>query len=195
MKRPSPKLAAVSIIALAAALPAAAQEFSFGTALEYGEGTFGTEFLGSINDRGSDSYRLFKLIGDVKYPLGQRGFYVGGDLSLGFAIGGTDNFGNSSGGSLDQLHRARLLGGFRTGDLDLYAATGYAIAKGDFYPGSDNEASTFEGRTLALGMGYSVNDKFDVGIEIIHDDMETTDGEKVAEWKNRAISANATYKF
>lgn len=189
-------LATVSTLALAAALPgqAGAQEFSFGTALEFGEGDFVQQPLFGTPNAFSEGYRVFRLEGQVSYPIGTDGAYFGGDVSLGFSVGGT-GFAGDPNGELYQFHRARMVGGYRTGNLDIYAAFGYAVAKGKFFPGSPWEASTFEGRTGALGLGYQINDRLALNAEMIRDDLETTDGQKTTTWDNRALSAGATYKF
>ena len=167
-----------------------AQEFSFGASVENGSIDLSLDGIGDLEG----DLQLLKLTGAAIYPTG-GGYFAGGDLSLGFALTGDeftpDDFGDDS---LDQVLRARVLGGYTTGQIDVYAAVGYAVARGDFFPGSPWEAESFDGLTSAIGASYMVADGWSIGIEVLRDDLES-DGNKTTTWESTSLDLRASFQF
>lgn len=186
----SVSIATLSTLIVMAANTTYAQEYSFGASIEVGNGEVDVDGAGVFDTE----FTLLKLNGAATYPLGV-GYYGGGDLSLGFAITDDDFTPDFiSGNPLEQLHRLRVIGGYTTGQFDVYAAAGFAYASGDFFAGSPWEANSFDGLTLGIGANYAINDMWTVGAEVIRDDLES-DGSKTTTWESTSLDVRAAYRF
>jgi opacity protein-like surface antigen len=178
-----PIAASASILALITAAPAAAQDFYVGFGLEYGD----TEMTDAIPVDYSGDLTMGSLFGGVRVPANNFFFGAEAETSL-FTDYSTSSF---TGDDIDRISRLRALGGYDWGAFAAFAAAGGAWVEGELSgPGLDDSAN---GWTYGLGGEYTINDRFDVRLEVIHDDVEFENGSY--SWENTSLRAGAIVKF
>ena len=171
-----------SMLALIAATPAAAQEFYAGLGLEFGNNEMG-DAVGNDYD---GEQTLGSVLGGVRLNAGNWFFGAEGETSV-FADYDSDFFG----ADLDRVSRLRAIGGYDFGGFAGYAAVGGAWVEGELAgAGLDDSA---EGMTYGIGGQYTINDRWDARLEVIHDDVEFQNG--TYDWENTSLRAAAIVKF
>lgn len=178
-----PLAATASILALASATPAFAQNFYVGLGLEYGD----TEMTDALGDDYSGNLTMGSVFGGVRFPVNNWFFGAEGETSI-FADYSTDTF---TGDDLDRVSRLRGLAGYDFGGVSAFAAVGGAWVDGELSgPGLDDSA---DGMTYGIGAEFTVNDRWDLRAELIRDDVEFEDGSY--SWENTSLRAGAIVKF
>jgi opacity protein-like surface antigen len=178
-----PLALSASVFALAAASPAMAQNFYVGLGLE---GSIDTQMSDAVGSDFDSELTMGSVIGGVR--LNHNNFFFGaeGETSL-FAEYDSD----FSTADLDRVSRLRAIGGYDFGSISGFAAVGGAWVEGELAgPGLDDPA---DGWTYGIGGEYTINDRFDIRVEAIHDDVEFEDG--TYSWENTSLRAGAIVKF
>lgn len=172
----------VSILALStAAVPAmASPEFYAGLGIEYGDSD--ASFTTGSNDLWAGS-----VIAGVRHTF-PGNFFIGaeGDATL-FASYEPD----SGIGDLDRIWRLRGRAGYDFGEIAVFAAVGGVWIDGPLAGAPFSDSA--EGTTYGGGIDYTLNEQFDLRLEVIHDEVET-EGTSY-EWENTSVRAGAVIKF
>jgi len=179
-----PFVATASLLALTVAGPAAAQNFYVGAAVEFGD----TEMSDAVGGDYSGELTMGSVIAGVRFTTASNFFFgAEGETSL-FTDYETDTF---TGDDVDRISRLRAIGGYTFDRWSVYAAAGGAWLEG--LPGGAGLEDSADGYTYGLGGEYSLNDRFNLRVEAIRDDLEFEDGSYG--WENTALRAGAIVKF
>ena len=177
-----PRAISASLLALAAGSPAAAQNFYVGagveTSVESDLSALGTDF--------SNDLTMGSVLGGVRFNHSNFFFGAEGETSL-FTDYDSDW---SPASELDRVSRLRAIGGYDFGAFSAFGAVGGVWTEGELAgPGLADSA---DGTTWGVGGEYSINDRWDVRLEYINDEVEFDSG---YEWQNSSVRAAAIVKF
>jgi opacity protein-like surface antigen len=127
------------------------------------------------------------VIGGVRFNHNNFFFGAEGETSL-FTDYSSDW---STLSELDRVSRLRAIGGYDFGAISAFVALGGVWTEGELAgPGIEDSA---DGTTWGIGGEYSLNDRWDVRLEYIHDEVEFADG--TYEWENSSLRAGAIVRF
>lgn len=179
-----PLAATVSLLTLAAAGPVAAQNFYAGVGVEFGD----TEMSDAVGGDYSGNLTMGSVIAGVRVTTASNFFFgLEGETSLATSYD-TDTI---SGDEVDRISRLRAVGGYNFDRWSVFAAAGGTWLEGQ--PGGAGLEDSADGYNYGLGGEYSINDRFNVRLEAIRDDLEFEDGSYG--WENTALRAGAIVKF
>ena len=172
----------VSLLALGAtAGPAVASpEFYAGLGLEYGDAEV------SLFPASNDLFAGSVIVG-AQHTFANN-FFIGaeGDMTLFMSYDS-----GSSTGDLDRIWRLRGRAGYDFGQVSVFGAVGGVWTEGEL--GGAPFEDTSEGLTYGGGIDYSLNEQFDLRLEVIHDETEFENG--AYEWENTSVRAGAIIRF
>ena len=181
MSARGPFAISASLLAFIVASPAAAQNFYVGAGVE----TSVDSELSALGTDYSNDLTMASVLGGVRFNVNNFYFGAEGETTL-FTEYDSDW---STASELDRVSRLRAIGGYDFGAITAFAAVGGVWTEGEILGFGEDSA---DGTTWGVGGEYSINDRWDVRLEYIHDEVDVESG---YEWENSSLRAGAIVRF